>query len=80
MIRTTPLRRMSLHFSQIRRYEDGLSQLTLDAIRKLAIALRVNADTLLLASDERGPGDDLKLQFKAAKRRFAAADSEASTR
>ena len=39
--------RVGMHISQIRRYESGQSQPTLDAIRKLALALRVSADMLL---------------------------------
>lgn len=54
--------------SQIRRYESGPSQPTLDAIRKLTRALSVSADMLLFAQDERGPDDDLKLQLEAASR------------
>lgn len=56
------------HISQIRRYESGRSQPTLDAIRKLAIALSVSADMLLFGPDERGPDEDLKLQFEAVSR------------
>jgi transcriptional regulator with XRE-family HTH domain len=59
---------VEMHISQIRRYESGQSQPTLDAIRKLARALSVSADRLLFAQDERGPDDDLKLQFEAASR------------
>src|SRR5271165_187617 len=59
---------VSMHISQIRRYESGQSQPTLDAMRKLAVALSVSADMLLFAKDERGPDDDLKLQFEAASR------------
>ena len=59
---------VEMHISQIRRYEGGQSLPTLDAIRKLAIALSASADMLLFASDERGPDDDLKLQFEAASR------------
>ena len=50
------------------RFQGGQSQPTLDAIRKLAVALSVSADMLLFAQDERGPDDDLKLQFEAASR------------
>jgi transcriptional regulator with XRE-family HTH domain len=53
-----------MHISQIRRYESGQSQPTLDAIRKLALALRVSADMLLFEKDERGSDEDLKLQFE----------------
>jgi transcriptional regulator with XRE-family HTH domain len=59
---------VAMHFSQIRRYESGQSQPTLDAIRKLAVSLGVSADMLLFAQNERGPDEDLKLQFEAASR------------
>lgn len=59
---------VGMHISQIRRYESGQSQPTLDAIRKLAVALSVSADMLLFAQNERGPDEDLKLQFEAASR------------
>lgn len=40
--------------------EFGLAaQPTLDAIRKLAVALQVSADMLLFEKDERGPDEDL---------------------
>ena len=38
------------------------------AIRKLAAAFGVSTDMLLFAHNERGPGDDLKLQFEATSR------------
>jgi transcriptional regulator with XRE-family HTH domain len=59
---------VGMHISQIRRYESGQSQPTLDAIRKLSRALSVSADMLLFAQNERGPADDLRLQFEAASR------------
>ena len=59
---------VEMHISQIRRYESGQSQPTLEAIRKLAMALSVSADMLLFAQNERGPDDDLKLQFEAVSR------------
>ena len=59
---------VGMHISQIRRYESGQSQPTLDAIRKLAMTLSVSADMLLFDKDERGPDDDLRLQFEAANR------------
>lgn len=57
-----------IHVSQLRRYEGGQSQPTLDVIRKLAVALSVSADLLVFDKDERGPEDDLKLQFEAVGR------------
>ena len=59
---------VSMHISQIRRYESGQSQPTLDAIRKAAVAPSVSADMLLFEKDERGPDDEMKLQFEAASR------------
>ena len=57
--------RVGVHVVQLRRYEAGSSQPTLDVIRKLAIALSVSADLLLFGKDERGTDDDLRLQFEA---------------
>ena len=57
--------RVGIHVVQLRRYEAGASQPTLDVIRKLATALSVSADLLLFGKDERGPDEDLRLQFEA---------------
>jgi transcriptional regulator with XRE-family HTH domain len=59
---------VGIHVSQIRRYEAGDSTPTLDVLRKLAIALSVSADTLVFDANERGPDDDLRLQFEATTR------------
>jgi len=53
---------------QIRRYESGASQPTLDAIRRLALALGVTTDELIFDKNERGPNEDLRLQFEALTR------------
>jgi len=55
---------VAIHVSQIRRYENGQTQPTLDVIRKLAIALGISADVLVFDQGEREPSDDLKLQFE----------------
>ena len=60
--------RIQTHVQQLKRYEAGSSQPTLDAIRKLAIALGVTSDQLLFGKDERGPDDELRLQFEAVTR------------
>jgi transcriptional regulator with XRE-family HTH domain len=60
--------RIGMHVVQFRRYEAGSSQPTLDVIRKLSTALQVSADMLLFGKDERGPDDDLRLQFEAVSR------------
>ncbi len=53
---------------QIRRYEAGTSQPTLDVLKKLALALSVSADALVFEKDERDPEEDLRLQFEAVSR------------
>ncbi len=55
---------IGMNVIQIRRYENGTSQPTLDVIKKLSIALSVSSDMLIFGEDERGPDDELKLQFE----------------
>lgn len=50
---------------QLKRYEPGASQPTLDVTRRLARALRTSADELAFGEGERGPDADLCLQFEA---------------
>jgi transcriptional regulator with XRE-family HTH domain len=57
--------RAGTHVVQIRRYEGGVSQPAVDVLKRLAIALSVSADTLLFDESERGPDEDLRLQFEA---------------
>jgi transcriptional regulator with XRE-family HTH domain len=57
--------RAELHVVQVRRYESNVSEPSLEAIRKLAIAFSVSADALLFEADERGPDDEMKLHFEA---------------
>ncbi|NET39229.1 MAG: helix-turn-helix transcriptional regulator [Cyanothece sp. SIO1E1] len=56
---------VGVHLSQIRRYESGETQPTLEVIRKLAVELSISADMLIFGQDERGPDDELRLQFEA---------------
>jgi transcriptional regulator with XRE-family HTH domain len=57
--------RIGIPVVQLRRCEAGSSQPTLDVIRRLALALSVSADLLLFGKLERGPDEDLRLQFEA---------------
>jgi len=50
---------------QISRYEGGSSQPAMDHIRNLAVALGVSADLLIFDKEERGPDEELRLQFEA---------------
>ena len=61
-------KRVGVHVQQLKRYEAGISQPTLDVIRNMAIAFGVASDQLLFDKDERGPDDGLKLQFEAVSR------------
>ena len=54
-----------LHVNQVRRYEAGTAQPTLDALIRLAKALHVRLDNLVFAEGERGPGEDMELLFEA---------------
>lgn len=57
--------KIGMHVSQLKRYESGSSQPTIDVFRRIALALNVSADMLLFEPEERGPDDRLKLQFEA---------------
>jgi transcriptional regulator with XRE-family HTH domain len=54
-----------LHIVQICRYETGKTEPTLEALRKLALALNIRADALVFDDHDRDPDDDLRLQFEA---------------
>jgi transcriptional regulator with XRE-family HTH domain len=56
---------VGLHVTQIKRYESGATQPSLEALKKIAITLGVTADFLLFDEAERGPDDELRLQFEA---------------
>lgn len=54
-----------IHVNQIKRYEAGTAQPTLEALVRLAKALHLSLDVLVFEETERGPSDDLALQFEA---------------
>lgn len=56
---------IDVSLTQLKRYESGKSEPTLDVIRRLAVALSVTADHLIFGDDQRGPDDDLRLEFEA---------------
>jgi transcriptional regulator with XRE-family HTH domain len=61
--------RIGIHVTQLRRYEAGTAQPTLDVLRRIAVSLSVSADTLVFDEDERGPtDDDLRLYLEALDR------------
>lgn len=56
---------IGLHVNQIKKYEAGTAQPTLKALINLAKALHVSLDRLVFGESERGPDEDLRLQFEA---------------
>lgn len=57
---------VGVHVTQLRRYEAGTNQPTLDVLRALAVALAVTTDQLVFNDDERGPQDaTLRLHLQA---------------
>jgi transcriptional regulator with XRE-family HTH domain len=57
--------KVGCHVTMIRRYESDEVQPTLDALIRLAKVLHVSLDGLVFDEHERGPSDDLALQFEA---------------
>lgn len=56
---------IGLHITQVKRYEAGTSQPSLEALKKIAQTLRVTTDSLIFEPEELQPDEDLSLQFKA---------------
>jgi transcriptional regulator with XRE-family HTH domain len=56
---------LDLHITQVKRYEAGTSQPSLEALKKLARTFRVTTDSLIFEPDELEPDEDLRMQFKA---------------
>ncbi len=56
---------LGIHVNSLKKYEAGQAQPSLEALKKIAIALHVSTDFLLFEEHERGPNDDLSLQFEA---------------
>lgn len=58
-----------IHVSQIRRYEGGRSEPTLEILRKLARGLGATGDSLLFDPDERGPQrENFRMRLEALDR------------
>lgn len=56
---------VGVHVNQIKRYEASTAQPTLETLVSLAKALHVSLDMLVFEESERGPSDELRLQFEA---------------
>jgi len=57
--------KVGLHVNQIRRYEAGNAQPSLEALKKIALAMNITIDSLVFDDGERDPDEDLRLQFEA---------------
>ena len=57
--------KIGLHVNQVRRYESGSAQPSLEALKKIAVTMSVTIDSLVFGPEERGPTEDLDLQFEA---------------
>lgn len=56
---------IGVHVNQVRRYEAGATQPSLEALKKIAVAMSVTIDSLVFDEEERGPDEQLRLQFEA---------------
>lgn len=59
--------KISIHVSQIKRYESGTAQPTLDTLVKIAKALHVSLDELVFSEDEFNLDDKMKKLFMAVE-------------
>lgn len=59
--------RVGIHLTQVRRYESGEAQPSLDILKRIAVTFNVSADWLIFEEGEREPQDELKLKFEAVK-------------
>ena len=56
---------LGIHVNSLKKYESEQAQPSLDALKKIALALHVSTDFLLFDEHEREPDDELKKQFEA---------------
>ena len=56
---------VGIHITQVKRYESGEAQPSLDILKKIAMAFSVSTDWLIFEDGEREPQDELKLKFEA---------------
>lgn len=56
---------VGIHITQVKRYEAGEAQPSLDILKKIATAFSVSTDWLIFEDGEREPQDELKLKFEA---------------
>lgn len=72
--------RVGLNRAQIHRYGKGAAEPSMSALKRLALALGVTTDELVFDKDERGPDDELRLQFEAVSRSRREEDRQGGPR
>ena len=66
---------IGIHANSWKKYETGQAQPSIDVLKKIAVELHVSTDFLLFDEPERGPGDDLAMEFEAV-REFSAEEKQ----
>jgi transcriptional regulator with XRE-family HTH domain len=56
---------VGIHITQVKRYEAGEAQPSLELLKRIALAFNVTTDWLIFEQGEREPQDGLKLKFEA---------------
>ncbi|WP_445570972.1 helix-turn-helix domain-containing protein [Pseudomonas sp. E102] len=56
---------VGIHITQVKRYESGEAQASLEILKEVATAFNVVTDWLVFEQGERKPQDELKLKFEA---------------
>ncbi len=56
---------IGIHVTQIKRYEAGSSQPSLEILKKIALTFNITTDSLIFEEGERDPDEGFKLQFEA---------------
>jgi transcriptional regulator with XRE-family HTH domain len=56
---------IGIHITQVKRYEAGETQPSLDILKKIAVSFNVSVDWLVFEECEREPQGELKLKFEA---------------
>lgn len=56
---------IGIHVNSLKKYEAGQAQPSLGVLKKIAKAMHVSTDFLLFEEHERGPSNDITLQFEA---------------
>ena len=62
---------VGIHITQVKRYEAGQAQPSVELLKKIATAFNVTTDWLIFSEDERELPNDLQLKFEAVSQMSA---------